>query len=149
MLDISHVDHIGIRISDREISVAFYEKLGFHFVAGANFDQGHPIVMRHDNGLVVNLLGPANIMQGENVLMDRPEKYPGITHFAVKVRNIKATEAALGKAGIPISDRRHFMDVHSVFIRDPDRNVIEIVGEGPDVADLILAFEAAEKERAQ
>lgn len=149
MIDISHVDHIGIRISVRETSVAFYEKLGFRFVAGANFDQGHPIVMRHENGLVVNLLGPANTMAGENILMDRPVKYPGITHFAVKVRDIKATEAALAEAEIPISDRRHFMDVHSVFIRDPDRNVIEIVGEGPDVAELILAYEAQEAGRAR
>lgn len=142
MLDIKHVDHIGIRISDRETSVAFYEKLGFHFVAGAKYEEGHPIVMRHDSGLVVNLLGPANGMQGENILMDRPEKYPGITHFAIKVGSIKATEEALDAAGIPISDRRHFMGVSTVFIRDPDRNVIEIVGEGPDVAELILAFEA-------
>ncbi len=101
--------------------------------------------MRHPGGLVVNLLGPANGMQGENILMDRPEKYPGITHFAIKVTSIAATEESLANAGIAISDRRHFMGVSSVFIRDPDRNVIEIVGEGPDVADLIVAFEAKQQ----
>ena len=77
--------------------------------------------------------------------MDKPSKYPGITHFAIKVRSIEATEVFLEEAEIPISARRHFMGVTSVFIRDPDRNVIEIVGEGPDVADLILTFEAREK----
>ena len=41
------------------------------------------------------------------------------------------------------------MGVTSVFIRDPDRNVIEIVGEGPDGADLILAFEARQKADAE
>ena len=148
MLDIKRVDHIGIRISDRERSVAFYEQLGFHFVAGANYDAGHPIVMRHDSGLVVNLLGPANGMPGENILMDRPEKYPGITHFAIKVGSIKAVKEGLARAGIPISDRRQFMGVSTVFIRDPDRNVIEIVGEGPDVSELIVAFEAKEAEAA-
>ena len=29
MIDIQKVDHIGIRISDREVSVGFYESLGF------------------------------------------------------------------------------------------------------------------------
>ncbi|WP_371171709.1 VOC family protein [Aliiroseovarius sp. 2305UL8-7] len=33
MLDISHFDHIGIRISDRDSSVAFYELLGFELIA--------------------------------------------------------------------------------------------------------------------
>lgn len=142
MIDIQKVDHIGIRISNRDVSVAFYESLGFEFVSGIAYDQGHPIVMRHTNGLTVNLLGPANLFAGQNILMDRADKYSGITHFAVKVGDIAATETTLAQAGIPISDRRHFMGVSTVFIRDPDRNVIEIVGEGPDVADLILAYEA-------
>jgi len=142
MLDIQRYDHIGIRISDREIAVAFYEGLGFEFIAGAAFDQGHPIVMKHPSGMVFNLLGPANTGQGENILMDRPNKYPGITHVAVKVASIEATEKMLAKAGIPISDRREFMGTKALFIRDPDRNVIEIIGPGPDVAELILAHAA-------
>ena len=145
MLEIDGVDHIGIRISDRDASVAFYEQLGFGFVAGAAFDEGHPIVLRHPSGLVVNILGPANAGQGDNILMDKDLKYPGITHFAIKVRSIEATEAFLEEAAIPITSRRHFMGVTSVFIHDPDNNVIEIVGEGPDVADLILAFETSQK----
>ncbi len=149
MLEIEGVDHIGIRISDRETSVAFYEELGFEFVAGAAFDQGHPIVLRHPSGLVVNILGPANTGQGDNILMDKAAKYPSITHFAVKVKSIEATQAFLAKAKIPITSRRHFMGVTSVFIHDPDHNVIEIVGEGPDVADLILAFEARQKADAE
>jgi lactoylglutathione lyase len=149
MLDIKALDHLGIRISDREIAVPFYENLGFAFVAGAAFDQGHPIVMRHPSGLVVNLLGPANAGQGDNILMDKADKYPGITHFAIKVRSIEATEVFLKEASIPITSRRHFMGVSSVFIHDPDNTVIEIVGEGPDVADLILAYEASQKEGAK
>ena len=41
------------------------------------------------------------------------------------------------------------MGVTSVFIRDPDRNVIEIVGEDPDIADLIPAFEARQRADAE
>ena len=141
MIDIRKVDHIGIRISDRDASVAFYEKLGFAFVSGIAYEDGHPIVLQNASGLTLNLLGPANTFAGQNILMDRDDKYPGITHFAIKTGDIAATESALAAAGIAISDRRRFMGVSTVFIRDPDRNVIEIVGEGPDVADLILAYE--------
>ena len=95
MLDSASIEHIGIRISDRDVSVTFCETLGFCFVAGAAYDQGHPIVMRHPSGLVVNLLGPANVMQGENILMDRPDKYPGITHVALKMKGIAGVKKTL------------------------------------------------------
>ena len=142
MLDIQRIDHVGIRIGDRDRSVHFYRALGFAMVTDAGFKDGHPIVMRHPSGLVVNLLGPANTMPGENILMDRNDKRPGITHFAIKVASIEATEQALETADIAISDRRSFMGVDALFIRDPDRTVIEVIGPGPDVADLIAAKNA-------
>ena len=79
MLDISNFDHIGIRISDRDTSVAFYQLLGFKLVADGGFSEGHPLVMLHPSGLNINLLGPATAKAGENVLMDGQEKFPGIT----------------------------------------------------------------------
>ena len=142
MLDIQKIDHVGIRIGEHDRSVSFYEALGFSIVTEAGYEDGHPIVMRHPSGMVVNLLGPANTMPGENILMDRPDKRPGITHFAVKVTSIEATETMLGKAGIEVTDRRSFMGVDALFVRDPDRTVIEIIGPGPDVADLISQHSA-------
>lgn len=148
MLAIDRFDHIGIRISDPDISVPFYEKLGFEFITGAAFNEGHPIIMRHPSGLVFNLLGPANIGQGNNILMDRPEKYPGITHIAIKVPSIEDTRKVLADAGIAISDTRSFMGVDAIFIRDPDKNVVEIIGPGPDVAELIAEFETQQNDGA-
>ena len=142
MLDIQKIDHVGIRIGERDRSVSFYQALGFSIVTEAGYKDGHPIVMRHPSGLVVNLLGPANTMLGENILMDRSDKRPGITHFAVKVASIEATNAMFEEAGIPITDRRSFMGVDALFVRDPDRTVIEIIGPGPDVADLIAKHNA-------
>jgi len=142
MLDIQKIDHVGIRIAERDSSVAFYQALGFAIVTEAGYKDGHPIVMRHPSSIVINLLGPANTMPGENILMDRPDKRPGITHFAIKIVSIEATENMLEKAGITISDRRSFMGTKALFIRDPDRTVIEIIGEGPDVANLIAAHNA-------
>ena len=137
MIEISNFDHIGIRISDRDKSVAFYELLGFEMTADGGFDQGHPLVMLHPSGININLLGPATAKAGENVLMDEDQKYPGITHLAVKVRDAEATEAFVTANDIAITGRREFRGTKTIFIRDPDRNVLELVGPGPSVAELI------------
>ena len=137
MLDISNFDHIGIRISNRDASVAFYEVLGFELIADGGYDAGHPLVMLHPSGININLLGPATAKPGENVLMDEDAKYPGITHLAVKVKDADATEAFVTERGIPITGRREFRGTKTIFIRDPDRNVLELVGPGPAVAELI------------
>ena len=137
MLDINNFDHIGIRISDRQKSVAFYELLGFKLIADGGYDAGHPLVMLHPSGININLLGPATAKPGENILMDEKPKYPGITHLAVKVNDAEATEAFVTDSGITITGRREFRGTKTIFIRDLDRNVLEIVGPGPSVADLI------------
>jgi catechol 2,3-dioxygenase-like lactoylglutathione lyase family enzyme len=137
MIDITNFDHIGIRISDRNASVAFYELLGFELTADGGYDKGHPLVMLHPSGININLLGPATAKLGENILMDEKPKYPGITHFAVKVKDADETEAFINREGIAITGRRDFRGTKTIFIRDPDRNVLELVGPGPSVATLI------------
>lgn len=137
MLGIKKVDHVGLRISDPHRSTQFYENLGFELVADSGFDAGHPIVMRHSSGLVFNLLGSATKGQGKNILMDVEDKYPGYTHVAVKIDSIEDAVKLFAEHGIQITVRREFRGVKAVFIRDPDRNVLEIIGPGPDVADLI------------
>ncbi len=126
MLDIQSVNHIGIRISDKAVTVPFYEQLGFQFESDVGFEKGHPIIMAHPSGVVLNLLGPAAEGAGHNILMDEPVKYPGITHFALTVSSIDETRAFLGDTGIPITGEFSFGKLSAVFIRDPDRNVIEL-----------------------
>ena len=137
MIEINNFDHIGIRISDRKKSVAFYKLLGFEMIADGGFDQGHPLVMLHPSGININLLGPATAKLGENILMDEKPKYPGITHLAVKVKDAEATEDFVTANGIVITGRPDFRGTKTIFIRDPDRNVLELVGPGPSVAELI------------
>ncbi len=133
MLDIVKVDHVGIRVSDRDRSIAFYEGLGYKVMADAGFEQGHPIIMQHRSGLVLNLLGPSTARAGENVLMDVDEKYPGITHFALHIDSVAQAEALFEELGVAITGRHRFKGIESIFIRDPDRNVIELVQHtGPD-----------------
>jgi len=137
MLEMQNIDHVGIRISDRAKSVAFYELLGFEMIADGGFDQGHPLVMLHPSGININLLGPATAKPGENVLMDEKPKYPGITHVAIKMASAEDTEAFVTANNIAITGRREFRGTRTIFIRDPDRNVLELVGPGPSVAELI------------
>ncbi len=126
MLGIKSVDHIGIRISDKKKSVPFYELLGFKFDGDAGFEQGHPIIMEHPSGVVVNLLGPANKDVGTNVLMDVDDRYTGITHVALRIESLEETKAFLEENGIEITGSLRFGNLTAVFIRDPDRNVIEL-----------------------
>jgi lactoylglutathione lyase len=134
MLGIEKVDHVGIRVSDKARSMAFYETLGFKTVADAGFDQGHPIIMQHASGVVLNLLGPSNTATDANILMDVAEKYPGLTHVSFKVGSMDAATAFLEEQGIALTGEFSFKGMHAVFIRDPDLNVIELdayAGEEP------------------
>ena len=135
MLGIEKVDHIGIRVSDKSVSIAFYERLGFRTLSDTGFEKGHPIIMQHPSGVVLNLLGPADTPNDKNILMDTDEKYPGITHVSFKVGSIDAARQFLAGNDIPLSGQFSFKDLRAVFIRDPDRNVIELdayVGEEPE-----------------
>lgn len=108
MLDIEQVDHIGIRVSDKAVSVAFYRRLGFLTLSDTGFEMGHPIIMKHPSGVVLNLLGPADMPNDRNILMDVGEKYPGITHVSFKVGSLDAAERFLAELGIPLSGRFSF-----------------------------------------
>jgi lactoylglutathione lyase len=127
MLTIEKFDHVGIRISEKAVSVAFYQTLGFSLIADAGFEQGHPIIMRNKaSGVTINLLGPSTSSEGTNVLMDLAEKHPGYTHMALRVASMEETKAFLQEEGIPTTGSFSFGGLTAVFIRDPDRNVIEL-----------------------
>ena len=127
IITIQKIDHIGIRIRENQRSIAFYEELGFELIVDTGFDKGHPIVMRHpSSGVVLNLLGPSTEQKDENVLMDIEQRFAGYTHMALKIGSLADTEAFLADKGIEITGRFSFKDMNAIFIRDPDRNVIEL-----------------------
>ncbi len=126
MLGIEKVDHVGIRVSDKARSIEFYEALGFETLADIGFDQGHPVIMQHPSGVVINLLGPSNTANDTNILMDVDEKYPGITHVSFKVASMDKARSFLKDRGITLTGEFTFKGMHAIFIRDPDRNVIEL-----------------------
>lgn len=126
MLNIESVNHIGIRIKDKTRSVAFYELLGFEFNSDAGFDDGHPIIIKHPSGVVLNLLGPANTSGDSNILMDVDEKHTGITHVALTVSSLDDAKSFMSDNDIEITGSFSFGTMSAIFIRDPDRNVIEL-----------------------
>ena len=132
MLNIQSVNHIGIRIREKSRSIDFYKSLGFEYIHGDGFEKGHPVVMRHPSGVVLNLLGPANGNFATNILMDADEKHTGITHFAMTVDYLDDAKAALESKGIALTGAFSFGGMSAVFIRDPDRNVIELDAYGSD-----------------
>lgn len=126
MLEIKGVSHVGARVSDRERAVAFYQELGFEL---RYTDPHEPVVvLRNRDGVEINLIVNATLAgRPSNVLMDVPHKHAGWTHVAWLVTSIEATTAALAAAGIEITEGpKRLGNGVSCFVRDPDRNVIEL-----------------------
>ena len=130
MLEIEAVNHIGIRVTEKSRSVSFYESLGFALVADAGFEAGHPVIMRHPSGVVVNLLGSATTGADSNILMDIEEKHSGYTHIALTVSSLESARHFVAAHGIEITGSFSFGDMSAIFIRDPDRNVLELDAYG-------------------
>ena len=68
-------------------------------------------------------------------LMDVSHKYPGYTHVALQVGSVVQVMTELANHGISITQGPVTFggnDV-SVFIRDPDRNVLELRGHDQDL----------------
>lgn len=138
MIEIRRVDHIGIRVRALDRAMAFYEALGFSLLGVASNDA--VAVLRNPQDVEINLIYNANAdNDGKNILMDVGEKYPGYTHVAFNVDSIEAVIGALAENGITITQGpvSFGADGHvSVFVRDPDLNVIELRGRSENVSSL-------------
>src|SRR5262249_33608179 len=124
------VDHMGIRVRDLDRALAFYRVLGFELRHKVTFDA--VAIIRNRTGVAINLI--INAKPGDparNSLRDTPEKFAGYPHVALRVASIADTMAALTANDISITQGPVKFGEDggvSLFIRDPDRNVIEIRG---------------------
>ncbi|MCF6765500.1 VOC family protein [Thiotrichales bacterium 19S3-7] len=127
MFKINKIDHIGIRVMEFDRAIRFYEKLNFKLTR-EDYKE-NVVVLKHDSGVEINLLGSGNDSnQAKNILMDMPNKYPGYTHYAINVASINETKNYIeNELNITITEGPiTFGDGKtSIFIRDPDSNVIE------------------------
>ena len=103
MKEIAGINHVGIRVSDLDVARKFYEQLGFEFLAGPMGPE--PVaILRHPSGIEINCSLNADTGIGDNILMDVPERYPGYTHMAIDVTDIKAVETTINDLGIKITE---------------------------------------------
>ena len=120
------IDHIGIRVTNRDASRAFYAQFGFVETDYFQADQANE--MQTASGVRINLImNGAKRLQNKNILLDEPIKYPGITHLALVVEDLialqtwlQANKIAITEGPVQLSPRRI-----TLFIRDPDGNVLE------------------------
>jgi lactoylglutathione lyase len=125
MISVKAIDHVGIRVVDPELAIAFYAKLGFELVW-----RGGPepvAVLRNQSGVELNLILNGKPHESRNVLMDVPVKWPGYTHMALQVGPIEDVARTLGELGIAVTEGPlRLGDGMALFVRDPDGNVIEL-----------------------
>lgn len=126
MQQIQKINHVGLRISNLEQTRAFYEQLGFVLLVGPVGPE--PVaIMEHPSGVNINFIVNAPQRQPENILMDIADKRTGYTHIALQVSNLDVVERQLTELGITITEGpiNTPEGARFLFIRDPDRNVLE------------------------
>jgi lactoylglutathione lyase len=107
-------------------AISFYEKLGF--TVTRQDSKEHVVVFKHTCGSEINLLDSGDDEnERRNVLMDVDMKYPRYTHYAIQVDSANEAKLFLEHLGLRVTEGPvTFGDGKtSVFVRDPDRNVIE------------------------
>ncbi len=129
---ITGVAHLGIRVKDLQRSREFYEQFGFEFVIGPVGPEPVAIV-KHPAGIEINFILNSNDDTPNNVLMDVDAKHAGYTHVALRISDADAMKAKLDELGIPLSGgpTTYPNGAIGMFVRDPDRNVIELYWPGP------------------
>lgn len=126
MKQITRINHVGLRVRDLDVTRAFYDKLGFDFIAGPIGPE--PVaVMEHPSGVNINfILNASADASATNLLMDVKEKHTGFTHIALEIDDMEAVQQQLADFGMAITETVNLPDgAVFFFIRDPDDNVIE------------------------
>ena len=128
MFRITHYDHVGVRVTERERAIEFYRKLGFEIEPEEDSPQFNAVGLINAEGVRVNLIYNGKTPpENRNVLMDIPEKWPGYTHYAVTVDSLQEVLNWASQEDIPITEGPIEIGGRRTvcFIRDPDGNVVE------------------------
>lgn len=125
-IELTAINHVGIRVANLDAALAFYRQLGFE---QAWYHEAHRVAgLRNAAGIELNLIVNADdANDGKNILMDAAARYPGYTHVSFRVASVGAVVQRLRELRIPIAEGPVKLGRQiTVFIRDPDRNVVEL-----------------------
>lgn len=125
-MQIKKLDHLGIRVMHVDKSMEFYKTLGFQVIREDHQEQ--VFVVKHPSGIEINLIAHGNNDHNKrNILMDVEAQYPGYTHYAIEVSSIEDAKTFFESINVEITGGPvTFGDGKtSIFIRDPDLNVLE------------------------
>lgn len=136
-MQVRSLGHVVLKVRDLARSEAFY--------AGV---LGLPVATRSEElGMIFFTLGDHHDFAIAAVGADAPappERAPGLAHVAFKIgddlETLRAARAELEAAGIRAVAREHGVS-QSLYMKDPDGNVVEIYVDGSDAwkqdADLV------------
>lgn len=114
-LDISHVDHVSVLITDLERSRAFYrDVLGLREIAKPRSFDFKVLWFQFGDQQLHLLLKP----EADSI---------SPRHFALRVANIGTAREHFAKQGINTRETTRIPDCDRFFIEDPDGNRIEII----------------------
>jgi len=128
MFALTHLDHVGLRVTDLARAQRFYEKLGFTPDPAEESPTSKARGLVNAAGLRIHLIYNGETPAGGNVLMDVPVKWPGYTHAAFIVDDLDALVAWFQAGNIRITEGPSIFGNGRrkvCFIRDPDLNVLE------------------------
>ena len=122
---ITGYDHVGIRVSDADRALGFYQLLGF--MPDPDFSNERVAELVTRDGTRVNLIfNGERRLAARNILLDEPVKWPGFTHGAFIVESLPALLQWAERHGIGITEGPHDWGRRlTCFVRDPDGNVLE------------------------
>ncbi|KAJ3012584.1 UNVERIFIED_CONTAM: hypothetical protein HDU68_001126 [Siphonaria sp. JEL0065] len=130
---IERYNALGLAVSNVEVSIAFYKRLGWELKSQSNL----VTILLHSTGLELHIFKSDRAHEGnKNILMDYDDrKYPGINHMSFSVPNVGATKEFLESTGFKLSGTRQYPNdprLYAIFIRDPDQTTIEFEKNGPE-----------------
>ncbi|MFZ6648584.1 VOC family protein [Undibacterium sp. TJN25] len=129
MANVKNVDHVGIRVSDKEAALRFYQMFGFEVDPQEDDAEVKAVGMVNDSGARIHLIYNSSGPHAEgNVLLDHAVKWPGYTHTAFIVEDLDEILALLERENIRITEGPLILGHgrrRAIFFRDPDLNVVE------------------------
>jgi catechol 2,3-dioxygenase-like lactoylglutathione lyase family enzyme len=128
MIGIERIDHINMRVTNLNESIAFYAKnFGFEMKEDRRDDD--------EPWAIIGLKGVAYLCLYEHPDKTKPDNALTINHFGLALRDFEKAEAALHKNGVEIlyGGPVQWPKSRSLYIRDPSGHEIElaeVVGGG-------------------